>query len=243
MTVQVAIINTSQTATDQECADAALAIDFQVKHHFNQYWHTSADVRFYPTGTTPPQGAWKVNVEENLSVSGALGYHDQTAGDVPLAYVGAAVCKQYGVSVSSVLSHEILEMLGDPLIDLCSQIDNSHVYAYEACDPVEQASYQVSVTRPNGGTAIVEVSDFVVPTWFDTGGTASRYDWLHKLTAPAQLLPGGSYIGVGTATSTGIRWSQKNADGRVTPITDPDDARGFPQMCNRPQIRAARSGS
>jgi hypothetical protein len=61
-------------------------------------------------------------------------------------------------SVSSVLSHEVLELFIDPNCNLWAANDEGKVYSFEVCDPVEAPTYNV-----NG----VSVSNFVTPAWFD----------------------------------------------------------------------------
>jgi hypothetical protein len=86
-------------------------------------------------------------------------------------------------------SHELLEMLADPDANLCVQASfegHSRLYAYEVCDPVQGKSCRYLV----GG---VYVSDFVLPSWFETfhrkKGTA--FDQARKCKGFLELLPGG----------------------------------------------------
>ena len=62
-------------------------------------------------------------------------------------------------SVSSVMSHEVLEMYIDPNCNLWANDGKGSAYSFEVCDPVEAPSYTV-----NG----VSVSNFVTPSWFDS---------------------------------------------------------------------------
>jgi hypothetical protein len=61
-------------------------------------------------------------------------------------------------SVSTVLSHEVLEMFIDLNCNLWANDGNGKVYSLEVCDPVEAPSYTVRG---------VSVSNFVTPSWFD----------------------------------------------------------------------------
>jgi hypothetical protein len=89
-------------------------------------------------------------------------------------------------SVSSVLSHEVLEMFVDPNCNLWGSNDHGRVYSLEVCDPVKAPTYDV-----NG----VSVSNFMTPAWFDPQApTASQFDKLGKLSAPFSISPGGYVV-------------------------------------------------
>lgn len=86
-------------------------------------------------------------------------------------------------SVSSTLSHEVLEMFVDPNCNLWANNGQGSAYALEVCDPVEAPTYTV-----NG----VSVSNFVTPSWFDPLAPAgAQFDKLGELTAGFTILPGG----------------------------------------------------
>lgn len=220
----IAIVNQSSVMTDAELQAVARALDVQVARDFSPQWRTAAVV-FKPAAEVQPAD-WVCSVKDTTDQPGALGYHDVSGGDVPRMYVFAATCRQNGVNPSTTISHEVLEALGDPLIELCAQQDARTLYAFEACDAVEQSSYPID--DPQTGQA-VEVSNFVLPAWFQPGNPGP-WDHLGKLTSAGDLLPGGSYIGVGTASASGITWSQRNADGSTSTGPDPDR----PQSCLRP---------
>jgi hypothetical protein len=90
------------------------------------------------------------------------------------------------VSVSA--SHELVEMLVDPAINLMSTgPDPKTVYAYESADPVEQLSYPVRG---------IAMTDFVYPAYFEVFHKPGsvQFDRLKKVTKPFQILPGGYQI-------------------------------------------------
>lgn len=228
----IAFVNESTVLTDGQVDLIRRAISYQVTYQFAPSWHTGARTLSIPKGTAPPSTSWQVIFRDDSDQPGALGYHDLTAS-LPLAYVFARTCETNSVQPSSCASHEVLEMLGDPLIDMSVQVGASTFYAYEACDAVEQADYVVSVKDALGATQLVLVSDFVTPAWF--AGTNGPWDFLGKLTGPRKLLPGGSYIGVWTPSGG---WTQHNADGSIG-LLEADDARR-PTRCLRPSQRAAK---
>jgi len=104
------------------------------------------------------------------------------------------------VSVSSVLSHEILEMVGDPYANFWCDgpvTPQGNHYALELCDPVQQDSYAINISTDATKPSWVSVSNFILPTWFDPAGKNPDdfpFDYLHKLTAPFSMSKGGYLI-------------------------------------------------
>jgi len=95
---------------------------------------------------------------------------------------------QNGDLVSVSASHELVEMLVDPAINLMSTgPDPAIIYAYESADPVEALTFPV-----NG----IPMSDFVYPAYFEVFRKAGsvKFDQLDKVTQPFQILSGGYQI-------------------------------------------------
>jgi len=105
-------------------------------------------------------------------------------------------------------SHELLEMLADPDINLTVFVQSSAsrgtLYAYEVCDACEADEFGYRI----GNTL---VSDFVYPAWFETflKPSSTQFDYGKHLQKPLALLPGG-YIGVFDVTR-GTGWHQLTA--------------------------------
>ena len=141
---------------------------------------------------------------------GSLGYHDLTPNSLPLGKVFAGTDKQGGYQWTVTASHEILEMLVDPDINLCASVTNAdgtlRLYAYEVADACEADQYGYLI---NG----ILVSDFVYPAWFESfrQPNSTQFDYQSKITAAIQLLPGG-YIGIYDTSSTS-GWTQLTAQG------------------------------
>jgi hypothetical protein len=93
-----------------------------------------------------------------------------------------------GVSVASVLSHEVLETVADYDANDWSQASDGTLWAREVADPVESWGYTIVV----GGTQVL-VSDFVLPSFFDPGAPAP-YDHLNRLGAGFSIGQGGYAI-------------------------------------------------
>jgi hypothetical protein len=206
--ITIAILNESTVLTDAQVQPVVAALQKQVTNDFCPAWGLAVPTLvFIPKGQAAPAGSWQLAVLDNSDQAGALGYHDVTAEDLPLGKVFAADDLKDGVSWSVTLSHELLEMLADPLINLTAVVQTAQksgrIYAYEDCDAVESDSLGYQIDG-------ILVSDFVLPSWFVPGAPAP-YDHMKKITKPLELLPGG-YISYLQFTSK-KGWTQITADG------------------------------
>jgi len=205
--IHIAIINASTVLPDAEVQRAIPALQKQVSKHFYPIWGVNARLVFTPKGVLPHKGYWWLAILDNSDVANALGYHDLSSEGLPLGKVFAGTDLQFGLSWTVTLSHELLEMLADPRINLTAQIDGNTLYSFEVCDACEEDS----LGYPIDG---IQVSDFVTPQWFEPGrhpaGTA--FDYKRHITAPLDLLPGG-YISA-LEFSRG-KWVQIMADKRT----------------------------
>jgi len=209
--VKVALINQSTVVSDVDVKEAMDALQIQVSRDFAPAWGIDAELKFVGKGQVPPAGYWWLVVLDNSDQAGALGYHDLTNEGLPLGKAFAATDIQYGLKWTVTASHELLEMLGDPYINLAATVEPGRnnsimtLYAYEVCDACEADTdgYQI-----NG----ILLSDFVYPTWFESfwQGGSTQFDYLNKIKKPFELLSGG-YISVYDVES-GYGWQQMTAE-------------------------------
>jgi hypothetical protein len=152
-------------------------------------WGITASLTVIARGQQPPGGMWWLGIFDNADQAGALGYHDLTTTGLPIGKVFAKTTLDAHDLVSVTFSHEALEMLGDPDINLMVQ-KGPRGYAYEVCDAVEDDSLGYDI----GG---LRVSDFVYPQYFETFWKkgAAKFDHLGHLTGPVPTLTKGGYIG------------------------------------------------
>ena len=151
-----------------------------------------------------------MSILDDSDQAGALGYHDLTPDGLPIGKVFAATDLKYGTNWTITASHELLEMLADPNINLTVFVQSNEstgiLYAYEVCDACEadNLGYAIGNART--------VSDFVYPSWFESFRTtgSAQFDQTNQIKNPLQLLPGG-YIGVFNVNS-GSGWQQQTAD-------------------------------
>lgn len=192
----ISIVNRSRLLPDDACRRIAAACNVQLRDHVCPAWDRApARVLFVARGGDALPGSMPVYVDDEPDIAGVLGYRKEDAAGAPAgrAFVRPILVHKGGVlsgdlSVSAVVSHEVIESLIDPSCQLWSESGEGVLIACEACDPVHGQSYGVQV---DGRT--VSVADFVLPAWFDSDGPRDgvRYDWLGTLARPFQLGPTG----------------------------------------------------
>src|SRR5277367_5245119 len=162
---KISIFNASTVLTDNEIRPVVNALQQQVTNDFRPAWGIDAELTFVPTGSTPPIGTWWLTILDDSDQAGALGYHDLTPDGLPLGKIFAASDLKAGTSWSVTASHELLEMLADPNINLTVFVQEANttgtLYAYEVCDACEDDSFSYPINS-------VQVSDFVYPAWFES---------------------------------------------------------------------------
>jgi hypothetical protein len=133
-------------------------------------------------------GAWAMVFLDNADQAGELAVHDLTPDGLPQARVFVKTTLDNGDLVSVSASHELVEMLVDPAINLMTTgPDQSTIYAYESADPVEALSFDV-----NG----IQMSDFVYPSYFEDFRQPGsvQFDQMNQVNTPFQILQGGYQI-------------------------------------------------
>jgi hypothetical protein len=134
------------------------------------------------------KNAWAIVFLDDADQPGALAYHDLTPDGFPLSKVFVRTTLENHEVVSVSASHELVEMLVDPAINLMSTgPDAETMYAYESADPVEALSFDV-----NG----VAMSDFVYPSFFEgfRKRASTRFDHMDRVKKPFEILAGGYQI-------------------------------------------------
>jgi hypothetical protein len=207
--IKIIVINESTVLKDDQVKSTVPALQTQVQRDFAPVWGIDANITFLPSGSQPPLGSWWLGVFDDSDQAGALGYHDVTNEGLPLGKVFAGTDMKFGANWTVTLSHELLEMLADPEINLTvfDQSNNTTgiLYAYEVCDACEadQFGYQIDG---------ITVSDFVYPTWFEVfqAGRNVQFDYSKQIRNPFDLLPGG-YTNLFDVMKGG-GWIQKTAE-------------------------------
>ena len=206
--IKIAVINASTAVTDsKEVKKVVAALQKQVSRDFAPAWGIDAELRLVAKGSKPAAGEWWLAILDDADQAGALGYHDLTSKGLPLGKVFAKTDKNYGEQWSVTASHELLEMLADPNINLTvfdEAANGGRLYAYEVCDACEADKFGYTIDG-------VRVSDFVFPSWFESfRKKGAQFDQMKKIAKPFQLLAGG-YIGIYDVRSGG-GWTQLTAE-------------------------------
>jgi len=192
----IAILNQSTLVSNADAAAMTEAAAAQVRFDAAPIWDRApAAVVFYTDPSAVPAAAHGIAIVDTIQnqPQGVLGYHTEDQGGKLWGVVAAkpeldndAKVTTGDWSVSSVLSHEVLEMFIDPNCNLWAHDGQGSAYSFEVCDPVEAPSYTVKG---------VSVSNFVTPSWFDPLAAATaQFDKLGQLHAPFSILKGGYVV-------------------------------------------------
>jgi hypothetical protein len=178
----IACFNKATVALGVDLDDLIAAMQEFVDKCVAPAWGTPA--KLVTTKDFQP-GAWAVVFLDDADQPDALAYHDLTPDGLPVAkvFVRTTLANRELVSLSA--SHELVEMLVDPAINLLTTgPDPTATYAYESADPVEELSFPV-----NG----IPMTDFVFPSYFEgfhKPGSV-QFDYMKQVSEPFQILPGG----------------------------------------------------
>lgn len=223
---RIVFVNKSTSVSDDDLRAAIPAFQTQISRDFAPIWGVDATLRMAkspvsnsvippggivqtppipPRDDYPPQaGEWIVYIMDTSDQAGDLGYHQRDTLDNPEAFIFVKDDIRYGLSWTVTISHELLEMLVDPLATICV-ISGDRLYAYEVADACEEDTFGYKI----GDTL---VSDFVFPAWFedDRKVGSTQFDFCRHINAPFQLIQGG-YIGYLELSSPAAGWKQLTA--------------------------------
>ena len=181
----IACFNKATTPLGVDLDALIAAMQAYVTQHVTPVWGTPAKL---VKSTDFLKDAWAMVFLDNADAPGALAYHDLTPTGLPLSKVFVKTTIDDGELVSVSASHELVEMLVDPAINMMTTgPDPKLMYAYESADPVEALTFDV-----NG----IAMSDFVYPAYFEVFRKAGsvKFDHLDKVGKPFQILAGGYQI-------------------------------------------------
>lgn len=179
-------IKNNSTHTDAPITEMYNAIGVQILHLCNR-WPGAHNV----VNDLNDSGYYLSLVDDLPEAEGALGYHDIDSEGRPYAKIAVNMSLNNGsdwltgtYSVASVVGHEALETICNPIINIWRDVDENKETAQEACDAVEDTQY-----KHNG----IDLTNFLLPSWFNPFGKAP-YDYLGALSAPFSMTKGGYMI-------------------------------------------------
>jgi hypothetical protein len=164
--------------SDEELHRVIRAINRQIADDFVPYWGMEARLRLEGHTTDEPEAGNPVDLRgdailyvwDRADIPDALGYHNRNHSGIAYGFVFLDIAKQMGENWTITFSHEALELIADPEVNLLVMgphpaDENKTVFHwYEMCDAVQGESYAVDG---------VEVSNFVLPLYF-TGASAGE---------------------------------------------------------------------
>jgi hypothetical protein len=202
----ISVINlTKGKLADGEVQTAIRAVNRQIAGDFAPYWGFGAQLRLEgKTGrsraTVDPadmRGDAILYLREFVKVSEVDGFHDRHFSGIPFGVVFLELSKALKEAWTVTLSHEALELTGDPENNLLVQgphpakPSRQVFHWFEMSDAVQEETYAIDG---------IKVSNFVLPLYFTSGNErGGRNDFLGTVTKGRTLRsfsvnPGG-YIG------------------------------------------------
>jgi len=167
----ISVINhTGGKIADDAVQGTLRAINRQIRDDFEPYWSMGGELRLEGRSVDKPdettladmRGEAVIYLWNAADVAGAMGYHDANYRGIPYGFVFTDIAEELGEPWSVTLSHEALELIGDPEVNLLVKGPHPrkphHVFHwYEMCDAVQAETYSVDG---------VAVSNFVLPLYF-----------------------------------------------------------------------------
>lgn len=183
--LQVAVINQSQSITDDEVKAYLPAFAAQWNNDLASIWPVvPSQFLFVPNNTQPAPGSWWVVFLDDSDQANSLAYHDLTNEGLPLSKVFVKTIQADNASLSVGATHEVCEMAVDPWLNSAYQDPQGTFWAGEVCDPVEDDSYGYQI---NG----ILVTDFVTPNWFGHKNAQAAVDFKSHAQSAFQVLAKG----------------------------------------------------
>ncbi len=201
----ISVINHTKDIPDEAVHAALRSINRQIEFDFKPYWSKAATLRLEGRSgkrvnretLSDMRGDAVVYLWDEMDVDDALGYHERNHRGIPFSFVFSKLAEELGEPWSIPLSHEAIEMIADPEVNLLVQgphpdTGKSVFHWYELCDAVQSESYTIDE---------IEVANFVLPLYFtSTEERAGRNDFLGRRGKDGKTLESfkvkeGGYIG------------------------------------------------
>jgi hypothetical protein len=244
----ISVVNRSKVLADARLQEAVRAINRQLEEDFYPHWQFGARLRVDSAGRGPGQHPGKLDlprlpgrrgdavlyIEDQATMAMTEGYHDGNNDDVPFGFVFLDACSDGANDWTVALSHEAIELVGDPLNNLLVQgphpVDHRRLvfHQFELCDAVSGEYYEIEG---------VKVQNFVLPGWFSRKVVAGAHnDFLGRAEPGQSLAPfaiaAGGYL---------MFWDERAPEGRKwTPHYDTRDGMAERKVLARQAARLSR---
>ena len=178
------------TAALQKCYD----------RHFLPVW--GFPVKLYNTKKAKATDWQFIYLDDVTEAADTDGYHDLTIHGRPVSFVFVSTVLENSEPVSLTASHELFEMVIDPIANMWAEATRGREFAYEMCDAVEEDTFLVDG---------LQMSNFVYPAWFEPfkHPRGTKYDHLGLLKAPFTMTKGGYVIVTARAGKVKERYGSK----------------------------------
>src|SRR5215210_8811420 len=158
----ISVVNHSNgQVTDEELQTAIRAINRQINEDFAPYWSLPATLRLEGRSSEEPdkvqvpdmRGDAVLYLWDEVDVDDALGYHFQNFRGIPFGFVFTTLAQSLGEPWTVTLSHEALELIGDPQTNLLvmgphpMDEDRDVFHWFEMCDAVQAETYEIDGSR------------------------------------------------------------------------------------------------
>jgi hypothetical protein len=213
--VIISVINhASAEISDDELQMVIRCINRQLKEDFEPYWGFGGQLRLEgrsgkePASDNPVdlRGDGIIYIWDTLEPREAVGEHNKYYSGIPNGYVFTEIARKLNENWSVTLSHEALELIADPQLNLFAKGPHPHpmekrrevFHCFEVCDAVQAEQYPIDG---------VDVSNFVLPLYFtydadrNADEPGSRNDYLGtknkqtgKTLASFSVNPGGNSV-------------------------------------------------
>ena len=182
--VRIACINyAEEMMSDRMMARLTAALQKCYDEHFLPVWGYPVDL---DVTRKPKPTDWQLVYFDDVTNKNFGARHELTHRGQPISKI---FLKTLGEDdpVSLAASHELFEMVLDPMANLWADKNRNTQYAYEVCDAVEEDSFLV-----NG----FPMSNFVYPSWFEPfkHPRGTKFDHKGTLKEPFSMTEGGYVI-------------------------------------------------
>lgn len=184
----IVIVNHSDNVSQKQLRLVVAALQKQVDRDFFPVWGWKAKLRIR---SKAPKNLMSVTLRSrDRSKSGDAGYHVNDNG-IPSALVFTHGIGGDFQDLWATLSHEVLEMIADPALNLYASAYRTFrkrrhriFVGIEVCDPVQYCFYKIDG---------IQVSDFVVPEWFESDRPAGsmKFSFKGNVNAPLSVAKDG----------------------------------------------------
>src|SRR3954468_2213899 len=192
---QIRVVNKSRNVSDDSVAVMTEAINLQFRHHFLSAWDSTEMEVVFDREAPKRHKLSDVYTVALFDTSHQWEFHHERPSaavfcQAPLDHGSDPLTGPYAVSM--LLSHECLELAVDPHVSQWSitsmdQHGQSTCVAYDIANPVDNQFYEIIVDG-----SPVNVSNFVLPSWFDKN-SVTETDILTLLNKKPLVLTSGGY--------------------------------------------------